>query len=153
VPAQLCCPISMLTRCQSVCVCPGSKAISDLMMWFATYCGQPAPTSQSPRPSEPSTAAAPKPDSADTDAAGQQAVRLDKTRRTDMQARNLHTQLSALSAEAYSRDPETNGMMPPLWRPYRVPSVALCRAVANNLAVPSTVPSPMHFAEVEPEQQ
>lgn len=119
------------------------------MMWFATYCGEVAPASHSPGASDALTPAVSKLDSADTEAVhagGQQ-------RKEEKPARGLHTHHSALTAKSFSRDPETNGMLPAIWRPYRVPSVALCSSVASNFPVPCTVPSPLHLSEVEPEYQ
>ena len=134
----------------------GAKAIADLMMWFATYCTEPSSALHPLGPPRAGTPVVSKPDSADPDAVqapGQPSSKPEKAKKDGRPARGLLAQVSALSSKPFSRDQETNAMLPPIWRPYRVPSAAMCSAVASNLPVPCSVLSPLHLQEVEPDQQ
>lgn len=147
---QVWCSGTSFSQCpELVCACTGAQAIFDLMMWFATYCEGPALTLGA------SDASASKLDSDRTDTvqAGPETSKVEWGRKVEKPVLGLHTHGSAMSVKPFGRDPETNSMLPAIWRPYRVPSTALCWCVANNKPVQYTVASPLHFSEVEPEHQ
>ena len=131
--------------------CAGAQAISDLLMWLATYFDTSAEhqgiQAGAPLPSAAPSVAAGSPASAQAGAAAQPARAQRRIHKNDVLAC-----ASAVSGKHVSFDIETNGVLPALWRPYRIPSEVLRKACAERSLLQSTS-FPCHLVEVEPEMQ
>eukprot|EP00892_Ulva_mutabilis_P010830 jgi/Ulvmu1/8119/UM040_0014.1 len=128
---------------------PGAQAISDLLLWFATYFDASAERSDTP-------AAGPSVTSTSSAASGASAPTAPtppaRPQRRVLQKNDVLGCASAINGKHMSFDTETNGVLPALWRPYRIPSDVLRKACADRSLLQSST-FPCHLAEVEPEMQ